>query len=362
VYPAIGLDIRVFLGGIFLVGLLLVGWRGLFFALSRLPGLAERAVLLGESPLTTSLAAEIKRHPELGVRVVGYLGNTHTSCGAFNGLPCLGGLEDLAGVVAPRQLRRVIVTMIDRRGKLPIEPLLRLKTRGVQVQDGADVYEAVTGKVPIDSIHPSWLLFSPGFRVSPWMLLYKRFFSLLLSLVALVLCLPLMGLIALAIWLDSGSPVIFCQTRIGQNGSPFTLYKFRSMRNGADPDGNPKPAQWNDARCTRVGRLLRHTRLDELPQLYNILRGDMYFVGPRPFVPREEEEYVRKIPFYSQRWSVRPGATGWAQVQRKYCESVEDNAEKLAYDLFYIKHMSVGLDAFIIFKTIKILLLGRGGQ
>jgi lipopolysaccharide/colanic/teichoic acid biosynthesis glycosyltransferase len=171
-----------------------------------------------------------------------------------------------------------------------------------------------------------------------------------------------MGLIALAIWLESGGPVIFRQTRIGEKGRPFTLYKFRSMRNGADPNGSTKPAEWNDARCTRVGRWLRHTRLDELPQLYNILRGDMYFVGPRPFVPEEEQEYVRKIPFYSQRWSVRPGATGWAQVERGYCASVEDNAEKLAYDLFYIKHLSAGLDAFIMFKTIKILLLGRGAQ
>jgi len=362
VYPAVRLDTRVFLGGIFLVGLLLAGWRRLFSALSRLPGLAERVVLLGEGPLATCLAAEIERHPELGLRLAGYVGNTDASWETVKGLPCLGSLEDLAEVVAPRQIRRVIVTMTDRRSRLPVEPLLRLKSRGVQVQEGAEVYEAVTGKVPIDSIRPSWLLFSKGFRVSSWTLLYKGLFSLILSLAALALCLPLMGLIALAIWLDSRSPVIFRQIRIGENGRPFTLYKFRSMRNGADPDGSPKPAQWNDVRCTRVGRWLRHTRLDELPQLYNILRGDMYFVGPRPFVPGEEEEYLRKIPFYSQRWSVRPGATGWAQVQRGYCESVEDNAEKLAYDLFYIKHMSAGLDAFILFKTIKILLLGRGAQ
>jgi sugar transferase (PEP-CTERM system associated) len=362
VYPAIGLDFRIFFGGLFLVGLLLAGWRRVFSALSRLPGLAEHVVFLGEGSLATSLAAEIQRRPQLGLRLAGYVGNADAGWGTLKGLPCLGGLEDLAKVVFPQQMGRVIVTMSDRRGRLPIESLLRLKTRGVRVQDGAEVYEAVTGKVPIDSIRPSWLLFSPGFRVSPWMLLYKGLFSFLLSLVALALCLPLMGLIALAIWLDSGTPVIFRQIRVGENGRRFTLYKFRSMRNGADPDGNPKPAQWNDSRCTRVGRWLRRARLDELPQLYNILRGDMYFVGPRPFVPAEEEEYLRKIPFYSQRWSVRPGATGWAQVQRGYCESVEDNAEKLAYDLFYIKHVSAGLDAFIMFKTIKILLLGRGAQ
>jgi sugar transferase (PEP-CTERM system associated) len=364
VYPALGLDIRVLLGGIFLIGLLLVGWRRLFSALSRLPRLAERAVLLGEDFLATRLAAEIDRHPEVGLQLAGYVGNMDPSWGTVKGLPCIGSLEDLAEVVAARQIGRVIVTMTDRRGRLPVEPLLRLRTGGVQIQDGAEVYEAVTGKVPIDSIRPSWLLFSQGFRVSSWMLLYKGFFSLILSLVALALCLPLMGLVALAIWLDSGSPIVFRQARIGENGRHFTLYKFRSMRKGAgaDPDGSRKPAQRDDVRCTRVGRWLRRTRLDELPQLYNILRGDMYFVGPRPFPIGMEEECLREIPFYSQRWSVRPGATGWAQVQRGYCASVEDNAEKLAYDLFYIKHMSAGLDAFIIFKTIKNLLLGRGAQ
>jgi sugar transferase (PEP-CTERM system associated) len=362
VYPAVGLDVRVSFGGIFLVGLFLAGWRKLFSALSRLPGLAERVVLLGEGPLTASLAAEIERHPDMGLRLAGYVGNIDASCGTVKGLPCLGPLEDLAEVVRPRQIERVIVTMTDRRGRLPVEPLLRLKMRGVQIQEGAEVYEAVTGKVPIDSIRPSWLLFSTGFGASSGVLVYKGLFSLILSLAGLALSLPLMGLIALAIWLDSGSPVIFRQTRIGENGRPFTLYKFRSMRNGTDSDGRPRPAQWNDARCTGVGRWLRRTRLDELPQLYNILRGNMYFVGPRPFVPDQEEEYLRKIPFYAQRWSVRPGATGWAQVQRGYCASVEDNTEKLAYDLFYIKHMSAGLDAFILFKTIKILLLGRGGQ
>jgi exopolysaccharide biosynthesis polyprenyl glycosylphosphotransferase len=361
-YPDIGLGIRIFLGGTFLVGLLLAGWRRLFFTLSRLPGLAERAVVLGEGSLATSLAAELERRPGLGLRLAGYVGNPQSNGGAVKGLPCLGDMTDFAEAVTSRQIGRVIVTTTDRSATLPVDSLLRLKTAGVQIQDGAEVYEVVTGKVLIDSTCPNWLLFSARFPISPWMRLYKGIFSFVLSFAALVLSLPVMGLIALAVWLDSGSPVIFRQTRVGENGNPFTLYKFRSMHKGASSDGSPKPAQWNDARCTRVGRWLRRTRLDEFPQLYNILRGDMYFVGPRPFVPEEEAESVRKIPFYSQRWSVRPGATGWAQVQRGYCVTLEDNAEKLAYDLFYIKHMSAGLDAFIMFMTIKTLLLGRGAQ
>jgi lipopolysaccharide/colanic/teichoic acid biosynthesis glycosyltransferase len=252
--------------------------------------------------------------------------------------------------------------MEDRRRALPVETLLRMKTRGILVQDGSDVYEAVTGKVPLDSLRLSWLLFSPGFRVSQSMLLYKRVASLVISTLGLVVTLPLMGLIALAIRLDSEGPVIFRQKRIGQDGKAFTLYKFRSMRTGTDPDEQIVPAQENDERFSRVGRWLRRNRLDELPQLYNILRGDMCLVGPRPFVPEQEEECVHQIPFYSQRWSVKPGATGWAQVHNGYCATLDDNREKLAYDLFYIKNLSLGLDVLILFETIKILVLGRGAR
>jgi lipopolysaccharide/colanic/teichoic acid biosynthesis glycosyltransferase len=224
------------------------------------------------------------------------------------------------------------------------------------------MYETLTGMVPLESLKLSWLLFSRGFRASRPMLLYKRATSIIFSLVGLLLALPLMAVIAVAIRLDSKGPVLFRQERLGLRGTIFKLNKFRSMVKDADADGVYRPAQENDLRFTRVGRWLRRARLDELPQLWNILRGDIYFVGPRPFVPNQEREYAEKIPFYGQRWSVRPGATGWAQVNREYCVTLEDNAEKLAYDLFYIKNMSLGLDLLIAFRTIKILLLGRGGR
>ena len=171
-----------------------------------------------------------------------------------------------------------------------------------------------------------------------------------------------MLLVAIAIRLDSRGPAIFKQERIGENGKTFTLFKFRTMVEGADRDDNHRPAEITDNRFTRVGRWLRRARIDELPQLFNILRGDMYFVGPRPFVPNQEQECLEKIPFYRQRWAVKPGATGWAQVNRGYCSTIEDNTEKLAYDLFYIKNISIGLDLLILFKTIKILLLGKGSR
>jgi sugar transferase (PEP-CTERM system associated) len=360
-YPDVGLDFRTFLSGMVVVAILLALWRRLFFALSRAVGMAERVLFLGGGPLATSLAIEIEKRPQLGVQMVGYVNSVLDPDAAANGLQNLGATERLAEVVEKRQISRIIVAMTDRRGALPVEELLKIKASGVAVQDGGELYESITGMISVASIRPSSLLFTSGFQVSRWTLLCKRAIALIFSSIALLISLPIMGLIALLIWVESGLPAIFRQTRIGKDGKPFTLYKFRSMHNGAEAAGL-RPAEPNDPRCTKVGRWLRLTRLDELPQLYNILMGDMSFVGPRPFVPAQEEECLRQIPLYSQRWCVRPGATGWAQVRRGYCQSVEDNTEKLGYDLFYIKHMSLGLDILILLETIKILLWGRGAQ
>ena len=253
--------------------------------------------------------------------------------------------------------------MNERRGNLPVSALLQLKRQGVSIQDGAEMYETVTGKLPIESLRVSWLLFSSGLEVSHFLKIYKRASSVVWSTVCLILALPVMVLIALAIRLDSGGPSIFRQRRIGLHGEIFTLFKFRTMKHIALTRAKTIAPQRNlDSRFTRLGKLLRRTRMDELPQLLNILRGDMHFVGPRPFVPNQEMEWVERIPYYRQRWAVKPGATGWAQVNRGYNVTMEDNKSKLAYDLFYIKNVSVGLDLLILFKTAKILILGRGGQ
>ncbi len=356
------LEQDVYLVGVVFVAFSLALWRSLYFAMNRFPRLAQRALFLGKGPLVPALTVEIEKRPELGIRLVGFLGRPPQATQSLNGLHHLGGFEDLQRVVDDNRIERIIVSMEDQRGKLPVAGLLELKTRGVLIEDGTDLYEAVAGKVPIHSLRASWLVFSSGFRLSSRMLVYKRVFSIVLSTVALVVAFPFMVLVALAIRLDSPGPVIFRQKRVGKGGKVFTLFKFRSMREGADKAQGPRPAQLNDARITRVGRWIRRLRLDELPQLYNILRGDMYFVGPRPFMPSEEEVFLQEIPFYAQRLAVKPGATGWAQVHRGYCATVEDNVEKLEYDLFYIKNASVGLDLLTVFKTIKILILGRGGR
>jgi lipopolysaccharide/colanic/teichoic acid biosynthesis glycosyltransferase len=216
--------------------------------------------------------------------------------------------------------------------------------------------------VDLTSLRPSVLLFSDGFQVSPLMLVFKRAVSVMGSVIGLALALPVMAVIAVVIRLGSRGPAIFRHERIGKDGKPFTLYKFRSMYEGADLDGRARPVHAEDPRCTRVGRWLRRSRLDELPQLFNILRGAMDFIGPRPFAADMEAELAHKIPYYSKRWAVKPGATGWAQVRKGYNETLEDNIEKLGYDLYYIKNVSVGLDFLILLETLKILLLGRGGR
>ena len=361
-YPGVGLGISVFLIGIVLVGLSLAGCRKLFLVLNRSPRLAERALVVGEGPLAASLAAEIENHPELGVRLVGYVGPGPESAGGLNGLRRLGTPEELPRLVDPKQVSRVIVAMSDRRGALPVEALLQLKTRGVIVQDGADVYEAVAGKVALDSLRLSWLLFSPGFRLSSAVLIGKRLSSIILSGLGLLVCLPLLPLIALAIKLSSPGPILYRQKRVGRNGEVFPCYKFRTMRHDAEADVGPTWALDDDPRITPVGRFLRRARLDEIPQLWNVLRGDMNFVGPRPERPEFVARLSREIPYYHLRHTIRPGVTGWAQICYKYGNSVEDAKQKLQYDLYYIKNMSLGLDLLIFMHTIKVILLGRGAK
>lgn len=362
VYPRVEIKREVLFLGFVVIGLFLTAWRRVFLILNGLAPLTQRTLLLGRGPLSTSLVEELNRRPEVGMRVVGWLDDSPGSGNNGNeGCPLIG-LEQAMEVIDRERVTNLIITMEERRGRLPMDLLLQLKSRGIEVEDGADLYEKVTGKVPLNSLRLGWLVFSPGFHISRAMQLSKRISSIVVSLFGLLFTLPLMGLIALAIRLDSPGDAVFRQKRIGKGGRPFVLYKFRSMRVNADAEGGPRPAQENDDRLTRVGRWLRKTRLDELPQLYNILRGDMSIVGPRPFVPEQEMPLAEQIPFYRHRWAVQPGATGWAQVHRGYCATLEDNEEKLAYDLFYIRNISIGLDFITLFLTFKILILGRGGR
>jgi exopolysaccharide biosynthesis polyprenyl glycosylphosphotransferase len=369
-FPDASLGGSVLWSGILAVAVVVPAWRTIFFVLNRAERFAERTLIYGDGPLASPLIDAIAQRPELGLRVSGYVG----SAPQIAGIPIVEN-SDLTEFVRRENIRRVIVTMGDRRGKLSVGELLKLKASGVLIQDGPEYYETMTGKIPLESLRLSWLLFSPGFHVRPALKLYKRLFSLAFGGIGVILSSPLMALAAIAIRLDSKGPVIFRQERVGEFGIPFTVFKFRTMYVDTTPQPAPvipcgddsqdhigTPAQHGDPRITRVGKWLRRTRLDELPQLFNIVKGDISFVGPRPVPPHEEEQCAAVIPFYKERWLIKPGATGWAQINRGYNATIDDHKDKLAYDLFYIKNVSVGLDIYILISTIKILLLGRGGR
>jgi exopolysaccharide biosynthesis polyprenyl glycosylphosphotransferase len=372
VFPGESLSGTVLWTGILAVAVAVPVWRTFFFVLNRSTRFAEKALIYGDGPLAAPLMDAINQRPELGLRVAGYVGSARQVAD----VPTVE-LSDILDFVHREAIGRIIVTMGDRRGKLDVSELLKLKAGGVQIQDGPEYYETVTGKIPLESLRLSWLLFSPGFHVRPGLRLYKRIFSMAFGLIGVALSSPVMLLSAIAIRLDSKGPIIFRQERVGEFGVPFTVYKFRTMYDvvpsppvqpvnnaGSDSDQNHvgTPAQHGDPRITRVGKWLRRTRLDELPQLFNIVKGDISFVGPRPCAIADEEQCAAVIPFYKERWLIKPGATGWAQINRGYNATIDDHKEKLAYDLFYIKNVSVGLDIYILFSTMKILLLGRGGR
>jgi sugar transferase (PEP-CTERM system associated) len=369
-YPPVQLGRGIFNIGFILVGLLLLLWRRLFSVINSTAGLAEQVVILGDGALAESLVREIETRPELGIRVAGRaqisaIGEQHVNPDDAEmpiTLSQTSFCEELAVSPQIRSIDRIVVAMEERRGKLPVNLLLTLKNRGVRVQDGNDVYESITGKVPIESIRLSWLLFSPGSHTSRLFLLYKRFASIVISIVGLLLSLPLFPFVILAIKLSSPGRIFYWQDRVGREGRVFRCYKFRTMRADAESDTGPIWAEHDDPRITRVGRFLRKTRMDEIPQLVNVLKGDMSLVGPRPERPEFVAELNEKIPYYHLRQSVRPGITGWAQILYRYGSSVEDAKEKLRYDLYYIKNSSAGLDLLILLNTIKIVLVGRGAK
>jgi len=252
--------------------------------------------------------------------------------------------------------------MPDRRATVPMRELLDLRMRGVKIEEATTWLEKMSGKIEVEHLYPSWMVFGEGFRRSASFIMVRRVISIVISLIGLIVTLPLIPLIVLAIRLDSKGPIFYTQARVGKGGRIFKVVKFRTMRQDAEAASGPKWAGNNDPRVTRVGKFLRSARLDEIPQLWCVLKGDMAFVGPRPERPEFIALLSKEIPYYGMRHMVRPGITGWAQVKYKYGSTVQDAREKLQYDLFYIKNASIGLDLMIMFLTVKTVLLRRGAQ
>jgi exopolysaccharide biosynthesis polyprenyl glycosylphosphotransferase len=314
----------------------------------------ERVIVLGSCPLAQKLIGAIEARPHLGYSVVGVVDDELPSFNCRH----LGRLEDIGRIVEQARADRVFVALASRRGRMPVHQLLECRIRGVRVQDGVEVYEHLTGKIAIESLSPSALIFCRELCVSRAALELRRAVSLVLSAVGLVAVAPLFLVIAVAVKLDSAGPVFFVHQRVGISGRRFRLLKFRTMRPAAGVT-----SEWvrdNGDRITRVGAWLRKFRLDELPQLVNVLRGDMDLVGPRPHPVSNYELFASQIPYYPLRCAVRPGITGWAQVRYGYANDLEEETEKMRYDLYYVKHLSLWLDIRIVFDTLKTVLLGQG--
>src|SRR5918992_1495842 len=360
--PALILGRGVFAISALLVGLVVVGWRVAFAWAARRVGPRERLLLVGTNPAAVALARELhERREDLGVHIVGFVDPDPSRVGEPVINPgVIGTIEDIPAIVRARAVDRVVVSLADARGRLPMDKLLEMKLAGVTFDHLASVYEEYIGKIAVENLRPSWLIFSAGFRKTRLLLVVKRLVDIAVAFIGLVLAAPILTLLAIAVKLSSPGPVLYKQARVGQQGRIFHVFKLRSMRADAEAGTGAVWARRNDDRVTPIGRWMRRTRLDEIPQLWNVLTGNMSFVGPRPERPEFVRLLTERIPFYGQRHVVKPGLTGWAQVRYTYGASVEDTIEKLQYDLYYIKNLSIPFDFFIIFETVKTVIKGAG--
>lgn len=337
--------------------------RALSWTLFELP-IADRLLIVGDGPIAATIEHELQERHEPAYVISGYVlpDGSEEDQRTIREHPVLGGYDALVRLVKKHNIHRVIVCLPERRGNLPTIELLNCRLQGVKVEEGELLYERITGKIAIGKLRPSYLIFSEGFNRSRFNYIFKRALDVFTALSGLVLSLPICLLTALAIKLTSRGPVLFAQPRVGREGRIFTLYKFRSMLTDAEKDSGPVWATADDARVTAVGRVIRKLRIDEIPQLLNVLKSEMSFVGPRPERPFFVEELKQEIPFYTERLVVKPGITGWAQINYRYGASKEDAIEKLQYDLYYIKNMSISLDILIMIRTIKVVVLGFGAR
>jgi len=347
---------HIFSAGIAILAIVLVLWRRAYEWLIGLRVFRERVYVLGSGERARTLVETLHVRRDAGIEVIPGAAN-----GVFNG-DFEHFAADLRGLLKPKpRVDRIIVAMENRRGSMPVRELLDLRLNGVVIEDASALMERLLGRLPLEGLNPSTLIFTQGFNVKASQQIIRRLISIVVSFIGLCICLPFIPFIVLAVRLSSPGPIFFRQIRVGLRGRHFSVIKFRTMRQDAEAKG----AVWatkNDPRVTSLGRFMRKTRLDEIPQLWNVLRGEMGFVGPRPERPEFVQWLASEIPYYELRHMIRPGITGWAQVRYQYGASLEETKQKLEYDLYYVKHLSVGLDLLIMFETIKTIILRRGAQ
>jgi len=353
--PAIKITSELFLRSLLIILAIVLSLRTVLYVVVRRKPFLERVLFLGTTPLAATLVREIQSQPHLGYDIVGVVDNAIPA-----GFPLAdalrGPLDHLGKILDELRPHRTIVALAERRARLPVRELLEARVRGCIVEDGVNVYERLTGKLAIETLTPSSLIFSGDFKKAAFDLAAGRLISLLVSVVGMIVLSPVLCLVAMLIKLDSRGPVFFVQERVGMAAKRFNLIKFRTM----DLVDAPQ-SEWvcdNTERITRVGKWLRKFRLDELPQFFNVIQGDMNLIGPRPHPVSNFELFIENIPYYSLRAVVRPGITGWAQVRYGYANNLDEETEKMRYDLYYIKHLSIRFDLRILFDTVKTVLFG----
>lgn len=334
-------------------------WHSYSSFIFRIPGLNQRCMVVGVGSLARDIGAAIESDDN-NYSLAGFIQPLEERAIAVDEDKIIGTVESLPESAVQERVGKIIVALSERRGVLPFKELLSCRFTGIEVVDAVTFYEKTTGKLKVNDINPDWFIYSTGFSFGDIIRFCKRSLDIFFSLIGIVLTLPVLPLIALAIKFESPGDVLFSQVRVGENGREFNIYKFRSMRQDAEALSGAIWADEDDPRITRVGKFLRKTRLDEIPQLFNVFKGEMAFVGPRPERPEFIVNLEKEIPYYSKRHALKPGVTGWAQVCYPYGASVEDSTMKLKYDLYYVKNFSIFLDLKIMLKTVKVVLFGKG--
>ncbi len=361
-FPVVIIGRGIFLVSLIFMGMVIVFWRILYNHILRTKKLDQKIMIIGTGPLAKNIAKDIIEKGDTGFTVIGFITDSPERVGEKLINPTvMGDQSQILDLVTRESVDRIIVALEERRGKFPETQLLDCKVKGIAIEEGIEFYEHLTGRLQVENLRPSILIFSDGFRKSKLTVWVKRVTGFTLSLIGLALLSPLILIVSILIKIDSRGPVFYKQERVGENGKVFKLLKFRSMIQNAEVNG-PVWAIEDDSRITRIGRWIRKWRLDEIPQMLNVLKGDMSFVGPRPERSFFVEQLKKEIPYYDQRFSVKPGITGWAQIKYRYGASMEDALEKLKYDLYYIKNLSPLFDLMIIFETVKVVLFGKGAR
>ncbi|MCP4748635.1 MAG: TIGR03013 family PEP-CTERM/XrtA system glycosyltransferase [Desulfobacteraceae bacterium] len=362
VFPDAIIGEGIFVVSVVFVIVLIVSWRIAYSFILNRGMFNQKIMIMGSSDIAKEIYLQIQDKKDSGYEVSSIISRMSweilLGCGIE--MICQSKYENVCEIAKSKDVKKIIIALKEKRNMLPITELLKCRIQGIDVLDGNSFYEMLTGKLIVESINPGWLIFSHGFQKTIMQKLVKRCIDLVLSATMLIIFFPIMAIVAILIKIESKGPVIFSQERVGENRKQYMVHKFRSMRYDAEKHTGPIWAQKNDDRITKVGYFIRKWRIDEIPQLWNVLKGEMSFVGPRP----EREHFVKKledrIPYYNERLSVKPGLTGWAQVSYGYGSNVEDAVEKLNYELFYVKNMSIIMDLMIVARTVKTVIFGHG--